>query len=147
MINVLQAVILTDKEKMLLTPTYHVFDLYAPHQDGTMVPVDVQSERYEHAGYSVPALSASASVDAAGKLHLTLSNANPNRDLALKVFVRGLKGSRAAGRLLTAPSMTAHNTFDKPEAVKPKDWSGAKVTADGLELTLPKMSVAALEVT
>ena len=62
-VNVLQAMVLTEKEKMLLTPSYHVFEMYSVHQNATMVPVDVQSERYEHAGYSVPAVSASASVD------------------------------------------------------------------------------------
>ena len=63
-VNVLQAMILTQGEKMLLTPSYHVFEMYAAHQGAAMAPVDVQSERYEHAGYSVPAVSASASVDA-----------------------------------------------------------------------------------
>ena len=77
-INVLQAMILTDKEKMILTPSYHVFEMYAAHQDATLVPVDVQSERYALAGYDVPAISVSASVAANGKLHITLSNANPN---------------------------------------------------------------------
>ncbi|MFN3980778.1 MAG: alpha-N-arabinofuranosidase, partial [Caldilinea sp.] len=57
-VNVLQALVLTQQEKMLLTPTYHVFDLYAAHQDATLVPVDIQSERYQHADYSVPAISA-----------------------------------------------------------------------------------------
>ncbi len=145
-VNVLQAMILTDKEKMLLTPSYHAFEMYSVHQDATMVPVDVQSERYEHAGYSVPAVSASASVDAAGKLHITASNANPGKDIPLKVFARGLKAGRVSGRLLQAAAMTTHNTFDKPDAVRPKDWSGAKATAEGLEMTLPKMSVVAIEV-
>jgi alpha-N-arabinofuranosidase len=145
-VNVLQAMILTDKEKMLLTPSYHAFEMYAVHQDATMVPADIQSERYEHAGYSVPAVSASASVDADGRLHLSLSNANPSKDIPLKVFVRGLKAARVAGRVLQAPAMTTHNTFDKPDAVKPKDWNGARTTAEGLELTLPKMSVVAIEV-
>ena len=96
-VNVLQAMILTQGEKMLLTPSYHVFEMYAVHQDATMVPVDVQSERYEHAGYSVPAVSASASVDAGGKLHITLSNANPNKDIPVKAFVRGHEGEPGAG--------------------------------------------------
>jgi len=146
-VNVLQAMILTDKEKVLLTPSYHVFEMYAVHQDATMVPVDVQSERYEHAGYGVPAVSASASVDGGGKLHITLSNANPSKEIPLKVFVRGVKSSRVAGRILQADAMNAHNTFEKPDAVKTKDWNGARATADGLDLTLPKMSVVVLEVT
>jgi len=113
-VNVLQAMILTQGEKMLLTPSYHVFEMYAVHQDATMVPADVQSERYEHAGYSVPALSASASVDAGGKLHITLSNANPNQDIPVKAFVRGMKASQVSGRVLRASAMNSHNTFEAP---------------------------------
>ena len=145
-VNVLQAMVLTQNEKMLLTPSYHVFDMYAAHQDATLVPIDVQSEQYEHAGYSVPAISASASVGAEGKLHLTLSNANPNKDITVKAFVRGLKGSKVEGRVLHAATMHAHNTFEKPDAVKPQAFSGAKLTSEGVEISVPKMSVVALDV-
>jgi alpha-N-arabinofuranosidase len=144
-VNVLQAMVLTQQEKMLLTPSYHVFDLYAAHQDATLVPVDVQSETYARAGWSVPAISASASVGAAGKLHLTISNANPQQDIAVKVFVRGLAAKAVSGRVLHAGAMNAHNTFEQPEAVKPQPYTGAQLTADGLELMLPKMSVVALD--
>ena len=97
-VNVLQAMILTDKEKMLLTPSYHVFEMYSVHQDATMVPVDVQSEHYEHKEYSVPAISASASVDGSGKLHITLSNANPHKEIAVNLLCarpQGRAGARA----------------------------------------------------
>ena len=145
-VNVLQAMILTEGEKMLLTPTYHVFEMYAVHQDATMAPVDVRSERYEHAGYSVPAVSASASVDASGKLHITLSNANPNQSIPVKAFVRGMKASQVTGRVLRANEMNAHNTFDAPNAVQPAAFSGAQLSGEGLEITMPRMSVVALEV-
>jgi alpha-N-arabinofuranosidase len=145
-VNVLQAMILTDKEKMILTPSYHVFEMYTVHQDATMVPVDVKSEKYEHAGYSVPAISASASVDAAGKLHITLSNANPHQDLPVKLHVGGLKAGSVQGRVLHAGAMNAHNTFENPEVVKPAAFTGAKVVNGELEVTMPKMSVVVLEV-
>jgi alpha-N-arabinofuranosidase len=145
-VNVLQAMVLTQNEKMLLTPSYHVFEMYAVHQDATLVPIDVQSEPYAYAGYDVPALSASASVDAAGKLHLTISNANPHKDLATQLFVRGLNASSVTGRILQGATMNAHNTFDQPDVVQPQPFDGARLTADGLALTLPKMSVVALEV-
>jgi len=146
-VNVLQAMILTQNAQMLLTPSYHVFEMYTVHHDAAMVPVDVQSERYEHAGYSVPAVSASASVDASGKLHITMSNANPHKDIAVKAFLRGMRVSRMPGRVLQGDAMNAHNTFDQPNAVKPKAFSGAQVTGEGLEIALPKMSVVVLEVT
>jgi alpha-N-arabinofuranosidase len=145
-VNVLQAMILTEQEKMLLTPSYHVFAMYAVHHDATLAPSDVQSERYEHAGYSVPALSASASVDAEGKLHITLSNAHPHKEIAVNVLVRGVKGNKVQGRVLQGGAMNAHNTFAQPNAVQPKEFHGVKLTADGLEITMPKISVVALEV-
>jgi alpha-N-arabinofuranosidase len=145
-VNVLQAMILTQKEKMLCTPSYHVFEMYTVHHDATSASVDVQSERYEHAGYGVPAVSASASVDANGKLHITLSNANPHKEIPVQVFVRGMKVSQVRGRVLTAGAMNAHNTFEKPDQVKPKEFSGAQVSGEGLQISMPKMSVVALEV-
>ena len=146
-VNVLQAMVLTQKEQMLLTPSYHVFEMYAVHQDATKTPVDVQSERYEFADYSVPAVSASASVDGDGKLHITLSNANPHKDIPVSAFVRGMQASRVQGRVLQADAMDAHNTFAQPNAVKPQAFTGAKVTGDGLEICMPKMSVVAIELT
>ena len=145
-INVLQAMILTQKEKMLLTPSYHVFEMYTVHQDATMVPVDVQSETYAHGGYSVPAVSASASVDADGKLHLTLSNANPHTDIPVQVLVRGMRLSKAQGRTLQGDRMNAHNTFEQPNAVAPRPLTGVTIGADALQVTLPKMSVAVIEI-
>ena len=111
-----------------------------------MVPVDVQSETYAHGGFSVPALSASASVDAAGRLHLSLSNANPHADIPLQVFVRGMRLSMAQGRMLQGDRMAAHNTFEQPNAVAPRALTEVTIRADALEVTLPKMSVAVIEV-
>jgi alpha-N-arabinofuranosidase len=145
-VNVLQAMVLTDGAKMLLTPTYHVFEMYAVHQDATMAPVDVQSEMYEYGGVSIPALSASASVDGTGKLNVTLSNANPHKDLTVKTYVRGMTGSRVQGRVLQGAEMNAHNTFENPNAVVPVPHPAVKLAGDGLEIVVPKMSVVAVEV-
>ena len=146
-VNVLQAMILTQNEKMDLTPTYHVFDMYSVHQDATHIPVDVRSELYEHAGYSVPAVSASASIDASGKLHITLSNANPQRDVALTVQVSGMAPSAVTGRVLQGQAMDAHNTFERPEAVTPTRFTGAHIVDGGVVMTLPRMSVTSIEIT
>ena len=145
-VNVLQAMILTQGEKMLLTPSYHVFEMYAVHQDATMVPIDVQSETYAYADYSVPALSASASVDTAGQLNITLSNANPHKDIPVNVYIRGMTGGKVDGRVLQSSAMNAHNTFERPNVVQPTAFTGAQVNGEGLSLTLPKMSVVALGV-
>jgi alpha-N-arabinofuranosidase len=145
-VNVLQAMILTQKDQMLLTPSYHVFELYSVHQDATMVPVDVQSEPYAHAGFSVPALSASASVDASGRLHLSLSNANPHTDIPVQVVLRGMRPSKAQGRMLQGARMADHNTFEQPNTVAPRALTEVTVGVDALQVTLPKMSVAVIEI-
>jgi alpha-N-arabinofuranosidase len=145
-VNVLQAMILTEGEKLLLTPSYHVFEMYTVHQDALLAPMELQSERYEYAGYSVPAVSASASVDADGKLHITLSNANPHKDISMRGFVRGLKASEVQGRVLQGAAMNAHNTFEKPNEVKPVAFTGATISGEELTIQIPKMSVVALEI-
>lgn len=144
--NVLQAMILTQGEKMLLTPSYHVFEMYTVHHDAMMVPIDVQSETYDFAGYSVPAVSASASMDANGKLHITLSNANPHKDIPLQAYVQGMRARMVSGRVLQGAAMNAHNTFEKPDEVTPREFTGARLTPHGLEVVMPKMSVVVLEV-
>jgi alpha-N-arabinofuranosidase len=145
-VNVLQAMILTDKGKMILTPSYHVFEMYTVHQDATMVPLEIKTETYEKAGYSVPAISSSASVDAQGKLHITMTNTNPNKDIAVKVQIGGLKAGSVTGRYLQGSVMNAHNTFENPNVVAPKEFCGAKVAGEALEVVMPKMSVVVLEV-
>jgi alpha-N-arabinofuranosidase len=145
-VNVLQAMILTQNDRMLLTPSYHVFEMYGVHQDATMVPVDVQSEAYAHGGFSVPAVSASASVDAAGRMHLSLSNANPHTDLPVQVFVRGMRVAKVQGRVLQGDRMAAHNTLEQPNAVVPRGLAEVTVGGDALKVGLPKMSVAVIEI-
>ncbi len=94
----------------------------------------------------MPAVSGSASVDADGKLHITLSNANPHKDIPVRAFVRGMKASAVQGRVLQGGAMNAHNTFEKPNEVKPAAFSGATISGDELEIQVPKMSVVALEI-
>jgi alpha-N-arabinofuranosidase len=146
-VNVLQAMILTQNEKMVLTPSYHVFEMYSVHQDAKMVPFDLESESYEHAGYKIPALAGSASVDSEGRLHVSLVNSNPGKDISLKIFVFGMKCRQVQGRLLQGESINAYNTFERPDQVKPRDFNRARVKAEEIEITFPRMSVLALEIT
>jgi alpha-L-arabinofuranosidase len=145
MINVLQAMILTQDEKMILTPSYHVFDLYKPHQDATLLPTTLRAERYERERESIPALSASASRDAAGRIHVTICNLDPGKPRSLFVDVRGAKVTRVSGQVLTSDSMNAHNSFDQPNRVKPERFENAGIVEGGIQVTLPPKSVVALE--
>jgi alpha-N-arabinofuranosidase len=132
---------------MVLTPTYHVFEMYKVHQDATLLPLTLDAEAIEEGGASLPALSASASRDAEGRTHLSLCNLRVEKDAELEIEVRGLASALAGatGRVLTAPRMDARNDFGEPGAVVPKAFEGAKVEGGKLKLRLPPMSVAVLE--
>jgi alpha-N-arabinofuranosidase len=146
-VNVLQAMILTNGEKMLLTPTYHVFEMYKVHQDATLVPLDLETEDYELGDKNIPAISTTASRDADGKVHVSLSNFNPNKDIDVAVDIRGMDVAKVAGRILTAETMQAHNTFDAPETVKPAEFDGATLNGTMLTVKMPGKSIVALELT
>jgi alpha-N-arabinofuranosidase len=145
-INVLQAVILTKDEKMILTPTYHVFDLYKVHQDATLLPSRLDCVEYEFGKDSIPAISASASQDKEGKIHITLCNLDPNNPQNITCELRGFTPRSVTGRILTADDMTAHNTFDNPERVKPTEFKDAKIEGKDLITVLPPKSVVMLEI-
>jgi len=146
MVNVLQAMILTDKERMLRTPTYWVFELFKVHQGGTFLPVDLASPDYEFDGKRIPAVSASATRAGDGRaVHLSLVNTNPNQAATLTVAISGFTPTAATGRVLTAPTMQAHNTFAAPDTVAPAPLGGVRLTAGSLELRLPAKSVAIIE--
>jgi alpha-N-arabinofuranosidase len=145
-INVLQAMILTDKEKMLLTPTYHVYEMYTVHQDAKLLLSEVQCADYVLGGDKIPGVNVSASVDKAGKIHITLCNLNPNSATEVACELRGATAQKLSGRVLTAPEMANHNTFEKPESVKPVAVDGLKAAGGGFAVTLPSKSVMVLEV-
>ena len=145
MINVLQAMILTDKEKMVLTPTYHVFKMYKPFQGATFVPVELHSPKYTLADDSLPAISASASRDSEGRAHLSVVNLDPNRGAAISVKITGAAAQSITGTILTADKMNAMNTFDSPNDVKPAEYKDFSTSGESITLKLPSKCVVVLE--
>lgn len=143
-VNVLQAVILTEGEKMLLTPTYHVLEMYNVHQDALLLPIDIRVNNYTFGTEKLPAVSASASRDKAGKVHISLVNIDPNRSQEVSISLRGVSVKNVSGRILSSPKVQDHNTFDQPERIKPVDFKGASISGDVLKLTLPPVSVVVL---
>jgi len=144
-VNVLQAMILTDKEKMLRTPTYWVFEMFKVHQGGTFLPVDLLSPDYVFGDERIPMLSASATRAADGSaVHLSLANTSPTQAASVSVRIAGLTAKSVAGRILTASEMNAHNTFDAPNTVQPAAFTGASLSGDTLQVKLPAKSVAIL---
>ncbi len=144
-VNVLQAVILADEERIILTPTYHVMEMYKVHQNATLIPMHLKTENYSYKGKSLPAISSSASKDASGKVHVTLTNIDMNKSHDILVDLRGEDFKTVTGRILASAKIQDHNTFEMPDKVKPKSFSGAKLQANKLTATLPAGSVVVLE--
>jgi alpha-L-arabinofuranosidase len=145
MVNVLQAMILTDKAKMVLTPTYHVFRMYVPFQDATFLPVSFDAGTYTNGSVTLPRVDAIAARDKAGVLWLAITNVDPTRPVDVSARFAGANLKTAAGETLTAAAVDSVNTFDAPRTVVPKPAS-AKVQGEQLTVTLEPKSVTVLSV-
>jgi alpha-N-arabinofuranosidase len=145
MVNVLQAMILTEGSRMVLTPTYHVFDMYQPFQGATPLAASVNSPAYTHGDVSIPAVDVSAARARDGKVYLALVNSDPNQAARVTAQVAGVRARGAEGRVLTAPAIDSHNTFDRPNIVRPATYR-ARGSGGNLVLDLPAKSVVVVEV-
>ncbi len=139
-VNVLQSVILTEGDKMVLTPTYHVFDLYKAHQEGTLVPVHVDAD---DSAEGVKRVSASASLKG-DVLTVTLANISATESCEVPISLCGAKPARAEGRVL-AGEMRAKNDFSaSPVAIAP--LTSITLSSDEVRVTLPACSVAEITI-
>ncbi|CAN5277359.1 alpha-L-arabinofuranosidase AbfB [soil metagenome] len=143
-INVLQAVILTDKEKMILTPTYHVMEMYNVHQDATLLPLRITTADYAFNGKKLPAVSASASKDSTGAVHISLVNIDVNNTQTVNINIPGEKKITVKGRILHSQKIQDHNTFEEPEKIKPSTFTDFSNNNNKLSLSLPPASVIVL---
>lgn len=144
-INVLQSVILTNGPKMVLTPTYHVMEMYNVHQDALMIPVTITSNDYTYEGKKLKAVSASASKDKNGIVHISLVNVDAENAQDIKIDLGGLQVTTVTGRMLRSDKLQDHNTFDDPNKIKPQTFTDTKLKGSYLELQLPPFSVVVLE--
>jgi alpha-N-arabinofuranosidase len=144
-VNVLQSLILTDKDKMLLTPTYHVFDMYKVHQDAKYLPVTFKSPEYMVNGKSIPAVNISASEDASGKVHISLVNLDLHNSIDVSAGLGSINWKKVSGQVLTSANITDINTFAQPDKLQPRPFNGAKKQGGNLAVTLPPKSVVVLE--
>jgi alpha-N-arabinofuranosidase len=145
-INVLQAMILTKGEKMIVTPTYYVFEMYKVHHDATLLPIELECNDYRFGNDSIPALNVSASKDDSGRIHISLCNLDPGNTAEVRCALEGTEPKGISGRVLTAEAMTAHNTFENPQVVKPATFNNFKLEGNILTTTLPTKSVVVLEI-
>ena len=146
-VNVLQAMVLTDGPRMVLTPTYHVFRMYQVHQNATFVPLDYRCGTLVSAeGNLCDDFSASASCNADGVLHVSLANPLLDKAVEVELGFDQLKPKTAVGELLTASRIQAYNHFGEAPEVAPVPFTGARCAGGKVKLTLPAASVAVLEI-
>jgi alpha-N-arabinofuranosidase len=145
MVNVLQAMILTDHNKFVLTPTYYIFKMYVPFQDSTFVPVAFDAGTYTHGGVSLPRLDAIAAKAADGKLLLEITNLDAENAATIDADLTGIAAKSATAETLTAPTVETVNTFESPNAVTPKP-AAVKVHDGKLSLTVGPRSVTVVSI-
>jgi alpha-L-arabinofuranosidase len=144
-INVLQALILTEGNKILLTPTYHVFDLYKVHHDAKLLPIQLKSPDYVMGTDKIPAVNVSASLDSTGAIHISLVNLDHAKKITVRSTLNGLSWKTIEGEVLTSGKFNDINTFDKQDVVKPVKFSAAKKEGNDLVVELPPLSVVVLK--
>ncbi|WP_186578545.1 alpha-N-arabinofuranosidase [Aquibacillus kalidii] len=145
-VNVLQAMVLTEGKEMILTPTYHVFDMYKVHQDASLLSVETSIE--ENDKNKLPDVHVSASKSNNGEVNITLCNVKMDANSTVSIDLRGYeqKLANVKGTILTSKEKNDRNTFENPEAVKPTEFNGVEVNGSTLTVTLPPMSVVLLTV-
>jgi alpha-N-arabinofuranosidase len=132
---------------MVKTPTYYVFNMYKVHGDAILLPANLIAENYTYGNESIPAVSQTVSKSKDGRIHISLSNVNPTREIRMKVEIHGKTFSRINdGKILTAPEINSVNTFESPEIVKTAGFNSYEILSPGsFGISLPPRSVVTLE--
>jgi len=145
-INVLQAVVLTNKEKMILTPTYHVMEMYNVHQDATLIPLEIKTDDYVFGTEKLTAVSASASKDKQGVIHISLVNIDPKKEQQITINLGDNKAGKVTGRILASGKLQDYNSFEQPDKIEPKAFNSAAIKGGVLKITIPAASVVVLSI-
>ena len=143
-VNVLQAVVLTEGNKMILTPTYHVMEMFKVHQDAILIPLALKTDDYEHNGEKLPAISASASKNKEGLVHISLVNIDLKESKTITIAMNE-NYTLVSGRILKSNKVQDHNSFEYPEKIKPVPFNEVTVKKDKMVVTVPPFSVVVLE--
>ncbi len=144
-VNVLQAVILTDEEKIIRTPTFHVMRMYNVHHDAKLIPIAFASPSYVHGQDTLPAISVSASQNEAGLTHLSLVNIHATKAFDLDLDLDALGITSLTAELLSSAKLQDHNTFEQPNRVQPVSFKDFTFKRAKLSVSLPPFSVLVLE--
>jgi alpha-L-arabinofuranosidase len=143
MVNVLQAMILTDGPKMVLTPTYYVFRLYVPFQDSVTLPVKYDAGSYTVGGFELPRIDVIAAKTQDGRIVVAVTNVDARQPATVEVDLGKVSARSASGETLAALKVDAVNTFDSPKTVVPKAIT-VPVKAGRMTLTVAPASVTVL---
>ena len=146
MVNVLQSMILTEGDKIVLTPTYHIFKMYKVHQDADLLATSLQCEDYVYGDTSVPQLNVSASSDDKGNLHISICNLDPSETIEISSELRGANYAKVSGTILSAGKMNAYNDFKVPNNVAPAEFRDVTFENNKLSIVMPPMSVIVLNI-
>jgi alpha-N-arabinofuranosidase len=162
-VNVLQSMILTDQEgtgHMVLTPTYHVFEMYTPFQEATFLPVDLESETVQcskeyfkekaktadNSTRPCPLLSASAAKTKDGSIVLAVTNVSLDKEQTIDFDIAGYQAKQVSGRILTSKNVADFNDFQHPDVVSPKEYKDAKLKKGVLTVKIPAKSIIVLNI-
>jgi alpha-N-arabinofuranosidase len=144
MVNVLQAIVLTKDDKMVLTPTYHIYNMYKVHHDATNLPIELLSPSYTVGTRSLQAMNVSASKDANGVIHVSIVNLDPKNAIETSCKLGQITAKSVSGQIVTAKELATYNSFEKPNEVVMADFKGAKIKDGTLSLTIPAKSVVTI---
>ena len=145
--NVLQAMVLTDGDKMVLTPTYHVFRMYNVHQDAVHLDLECDAaDASDNKGRPYPTVDATASRNADGIIHIALVNTSLDKDEEVTIGFDTMKKVKVSGEILTSDKIQDYNGFDTPDTVCPAAFKGFKVKDGRITVNLPAKSVVSLTV-
>ena len=145
-VNVLQSMVLTKGNKMILTPTYHVFKMYAVHQNAKYIPLSFHSPKYTFNGESIDAISATLSKKD-GVYHLSVSNVDSKKENTVTLDLSAINATTITkAEIITSKSFSDYNSFDNPNVIKAVKFDGATVKKGELTVKLPPMSVVTVEI-
>ncbi|MBP8759870.1 MAG: alpha-N-arabinofuranosidase [Parabacteroides sp.] len=146
-VNVLQSMILTKGKQMVLTPTYYVFEMYSVHQDATYLPMDIICNKVKvRDNREVPLLSATASKDKSGTIHISLANVDVDQPQEVTFGLQDFRVSSVTGRILSSLHINDYNTFDNPSVVLVKDFKEIKMEKGSVKVVIPAGAIVTLEV-
>lgn len=143
-VNVLQAVILTEGSNIVLTPTYHVMEMYKVHHDAQLIPIDIESEEYSYDNKNIEAIAASASVKN-NVTNISVVNIDYKKEKTITIKTGSVKYKKVKARILTSAKVTDYNSFENSNLIKPVEFKKIKLNADSVTLVLPPCSVVTLE--